>query len=101
MYSYATIRKIRIIEEKFGSDWKTTHPGLSIDAAYNQVVGDTRKNLFCKIDSSTKGLLDEMIGFHKIGMAEFVEALIEAEWSRHSSRLKETEQRIQTEFSGT
>lgn len=83
MYSYATERKIRILEQQLGSDWKNRIGDKSIDAAYNDVMGDTRKNLFCKIDADIKDKLDIMLKFNQVGMAEFVAELIKAAWSRH------------------
>jgi len=100
-YSYATQRKIRIIEERLGSDWADQRPGLSIDAIYNQIIGDDRKNLFCKISGSAKDNLDTMTQFHKTGMAEFIESLIHAEWMRFSDRAREVEQVMLREFSGS
>lgn len=80
--SYATIRKIKIIEKEFGSNWKSQHKGKSIDAVYNMIIGDTRKNLFCKIDPEIKQCLDEMVDYHDVKMAELVEKLIEEEYDR-------------------
>ena len=98
-YSYATERKIRIIKEKLGDDWKDQRPNQSIDAIYNSIVGDTRKNLFCKIEAESKAKLDEMTGAHKTGMAEFVEQMIEAEYSRFNARQNEGEKALLEEFS--
>jgi len=80
--SYATGRKLRIIEENIGEDWRNLHPGKSIDAVYNMITGDSRKNLFCKIDPDIKCKLDEMVDFHDTKMAELVEKLIEEEYDR-------------------
>ena len=99
-YSYATQRKIRIIEEKLGKDWRDQRPGKSIDAIYNELVGDTRKNLFCKIPEGAKDHLDEMTKAHKTGMAEFIEQLIEAEWARHTAQVERGERALLEEFSG-
>jgi hypothetical protein len=81
--SYATERKKRIIEEELGSDWKNQHPSKSIDAIYNIVTGDSRKNLFCKVSPAVKTKLDEMVDFHDINMAELVERLVLREYSRY------------------
>lgn len=99
-FSYATQRKIRIIEERIGSEWKSKYPGSSIDSVFNQIMGDDRKNLFCKIESITKDRLDEMTIFYKTGMAEFIEQLIMAEWQRYDSRRTDGEKRLLAEFSG-
>jgi hypothetical protein len=80
--SHATVRKLRIIEQKFGNDWKEQHNGKSIDAVYNVIIGDTRKNLFCKLDPEVKKCMDEMVDYHDIKMAELVEKLIEEEYDR-------------------
>lgn len=99
-YSYATQRKIRIIEEKLGENWKDQKPGMSIDAIYNEIQGDTRKNLFCKIDAGVKDRLDTMTKAHKTGMAEFIEQMIESEWARYQSRVHQGEKALLEEFSG-
>lgn len=82
--SYATRRKLRIIKEQLGADWQDQHPGESIDAVYNIVTGDKRKNLFCKIDPAVKGQLDEMVVHHDIKMAELVEKLVREEYDRYA-----------------
>lgn len=69
-YSYATERKIRIIEDKLGPNWKEQRVGQSIDAIYNDLVGDTRKNLFCKINASVKDRLDEIRGLEDMAPVE-------------------------------
>ena len=98
-YSYATERKIRIIEKELGADWKDQRPNQSIDAIYNSIVGDTRKNLFCKIQAESKAKLDEMTSAHKTGMAEFVEQMIDAEHARFQARRSEGEKALLAEFS--
>lgn len=82
MASYATERKIRIIKEKLGENWKDKLEGRSIDAAYNELVGDSRKNLFCKIDPSAKARLDEMVEEFDVKMAELVESMINEEYEK-------------------
>jgi len=82
--SYATKRKIRIIEKELGEDWKKQHPGKSIDAIYNIVMGDARKNLFCKVDPETKNQLDEMVEFHDMQMSSLVEKLVQEEYDRYT-----------------
>jgi hypothetical protein len=100
-YSYATLRKIRIIEERLGPEWALAHPNESIDSVYNTLMGDDRKNLFCKISKSSKDQLDEMTTFYKTGMADFIEALIRAEWDRHNQRTDELARRLIGDFNGT
>lgn len=80
--SYATARKIKVIEHKLGDNWKSQYYGKSIDAIYNMVIGDMRKNLFCKIDPEIKKCLDEMVDYHDMKMSELVEKLIEEEYDR-------------------
>ena len=99
-YSYATERKIRIIENQMGPDWKSRRPDKSIDAIYTEIVGDTRKNVFCKISAETKTRLDEMIDIHKVSMADFIEQIINSEWTRYSQTQKQNHQSLVEEFSG-
>jgi hypothetical protein len=82
--SYATRRKLRIIKEQLGADWQDQNPGKSIDAIYNVVMGDNRKNLFCKIDPTVKNQLDEMVDYHDIKMAALVEKLVREEYDRYA-----------------
>lgn len=87
--SYATARKIKILQERFGPEWRKQFPGRSVDSVYNEVMGDRRKNLFCKISPSTKSQLDEMVDTYDVRMSELVERLINAEYRKfEESRLK-------------
>ncbi len=95
--SYATARKIRILEEKVG-DWKKQYPGRSVDFVYNQVIGDTRKNLFCKINPATKQQLDEMVDSYDVRMSELVERLIEAEYERYTEENRQASEDLAAEF---
>lgn len=83
--SYATRRKKRIIEQQLGEDWQSQHPGKSIDAVYNIVTGDVRKNLFCKVSPERKAELDEMVDAYDMKMADMVEKLIEEAYSKYAS----------------
>ncbi len=77
MPSYATDRKIRILTERIGTDWKLQVGSKSIDAAYTELIGDKRKNLFCKVKPKTKEQLDEMVeGYEFKLMSEFLEQII-------------------------
>ena len=96
--SYATTRKIRILEEKVGSDWKKQYPGRSVDAVYNHIMGDDRKNLFCKINPIVKGQLDEMVDTYDVRMAELVERLIEAEYERFRQQNRKVSEDLASEF---
>jgi hypothetical protein len=75
--SYATLRKLRIIEEKHGPNWAEKFPGRSIDSVFIELTGDRRKNLFCKIRPDLKQKLDEMVEFKQVNMAEMIEQIIE------------------------
>jgi hypothetical protein len=81
--SYATRRKVRIIEKELGSDWEDQYPGKSIDAIYNIVTGDHRKNLFCKVSPEVKARLDEMVEYQDMKMSELVEKLVQEEYDRY------------------
>lgn len=96
--SYATARKIRIIKEKLGPDWETYTQGKRIDAAYNELVGDSRKNLFCKLRPETKAKLDEMVAENDTKMAEFIESLIEREFDRHTQAKTRNAQDLAASF---
>ena len=96
--SYATERKIRILEEKIGQDWKKQYPGKSVDAVYNEIMGDNRKNLFCKVNPVTKTKLDEMVDNYDMGMAELVEQLIEDEYSRFAEKSRKVSKNLASEF---
>lgn len=82
--SYATRRKIGIIEKELGADWQTQHAGKSIDAIYNIVMGDHRKNLFCKVDPETKTKLDEMVEYNDMQMSSLVERIVSEEYDRYT-----------------
>jgi hypothetical protein len=84
MASYPTLRKMRIIEEELGADWKKQHAGKSVDAIYNMVTGDVRKNLFCKISPEIKDKLDEMVEYHDVKMSSLVEKLVQEEYDKYT-----------------
>ena len=96
--SYATARKIRILEEKVGHDWRKRFPGRSVDSVYNQIMGDERKNLFCKINPEIKQQLDEMVDSYDVRMSELVERLIEAEYERFCETARKASQDLASEF---
>ena len=96
--SYATRRKKRIIEEQIGADWQDKHPGKSIDAVYNIVTGDTRKNLFCKVEPETKEKLDEMVEYHDVKMADLVEKLVREEYDRYVTERDGRVENIASQF---
>lgn len=86
MSSYATQRKIKIIEEKLGANWREHYPTESIDRVYNIVNGDTRKNLFCKVSPEVKAKLDEMVEDYEIDMAELVEQMIVSAYDNYTEQ---------------
>lgn len=98
--SYATERKIRIIRRQLGDDWKERNPNRSIDAIYNEVVGDIRKNLFCKIDPEIKIYLDEMVDNYDMKMGELVERLIRDEYDKYSKRKANFSDDLANQFGG-
>lgn len=81
-FSYATERKLSIIREKLGDNWQEQRSGKSIDAVYNELTGDSRRTLFCKINPEVKAHLDSMTKEHGIKIAEFLEQVIEKEYAR-------------------
>lgn len=97
--SPATARKIKIIEDHFGDDWKSL--GKSIDALYNEAVGDNRKNLFCKIEPETKERLDEMLDFYNVKLAMFMERLIEAEYKTYTNNKSAIKEAFVKQFTNT
>jgi hypothetical protein len=99
--SYATGRKVRIIVEKLGVNWQKTHPGMAVDAIYNEVVGDTRRTVFCKVESSIKDNLDEMVIFKDMKMAEFIEFLIDNEYQRFTAQKKRMMSEVAKDYSGS
>lgn len=98
--SYATERKKRIIANMLGPDWQAKNPNKSIDAIYNEVVGDIRKNLFCKIDPEIKIYLDEMVDNYDMKMGELVERLILDEYEKYSKRKATYSEDLASQFGG-
>ncbi len=97
-YSYATERKIRILTEKLGENWQEQCGGRSIDAVYNEVIGDNRKNLFCKVDPEVKRKVDELTEGYDIKMSELVERLIEKEYDLFKQRTENYSEDLANEF---
>lgn len=97
-YSYATERKIRVIRENHGDNWREKFPGRSIDSIYVELTGDDRKNLFCKVSPDTKEMLDEMLKAYGARMSLFVESLITTEYDRHKRREQEKHEQIRKSF---
>jgi hypothetical protein len=100
MASYATERKLRIICDKEGENWQQKYPGKSIDAVYNLVTGDRRKNLFSKVSPSVKAHLDEMSTYEGASMSEMLEKCIEDAYSRHLVQRSDLSRELTNQFSG-
>lgn len=99
-FSYATERKIKIIEEKIGSDWEEKFQGESIDSIYNRLMGDDRKNLFCKISPQAKNLMEEMLTEYEVTLGEFVERLILKEYKQYEIGKDQKIHCLKNEYSG-
>ncbi len=98
--SYATERKLKIIREQLGDDWQDKKPDQSIDAVYNELMGDIRKTLFCKIDPSVKAHLDEMTKDHGVKIAEFLEGIIEKQYAKHVAERERLSVTLARQYSG-
>jgi len=96
--SYATNRKIRILKEKLGDDWREQYPGKSIDFIYNAVIGDNRKNLFCKVSPDVKDQVDEMVEGYDIKMSELIEKLVNEEHERYKARANSYSKDLANQF---
>lgn len=100
MASYATERKKRILTEKLGENWREDYPGKSIDALYNMVVGDKRRNLFCKIDPEVKAMIDEMSDYYDVRMNELVEIVFREKYENFSDERDLFSENLASEFVG-
>jgi len=99
-YSHTTERKLRIINSTLGEGWELKNEGKSIDAVYNEISGDNRKNLFCKVSPDTKEKVDIMTSSYNIKMSNFIEQLIISEWNRYENQQKIREETLINNFSG-
>lgn len=97
-YSYATERKLRILKEKVGTDWQEQYGGRSIDSAYNEVIGDVRKNLFCKVDPDIKRKVDELVEGYDLKMSELIEILIVREYDAFTHRTEDYTEDLAEQF---
>lgn len=100
-FSYATNRKLKFIQEQLGENWEAQRPGKSIDAVYNELTGDSRKTLFCKIHPEVKAHLDAMTKEHGIRIAEFLEQIIEKEYARFREERKKIYESVAHQYSDT
>jgi len=86
MASYATNRKLRIITERCGYEWRDTYPDRSIDSVYNELVGDDRKTLFCKLSCDSKDKIDQMLSGYNVEVAALLEQWIDEKYKDFSKR---------------
>lgn len=80
-YSYATKRKINIINETLGDgyQWPNVPPqydGMSIDSLYSKLIGDERVNMFFKVSPTTKEQIDHLSKTMGMTKAELMEHLV-------------------------
>lgn len=91
MPSVSTQRKIKIIENHYQKSIdeirKDNHS--SIDEMYNTVVGDNRKNFFCKVSVETKDKIDMLLEAYQLKNSEFLEILVEKEYIQFQQKEKE------------
>ena len=100
-FSYATERKLKYIREQLGENWESQRPGKSIDSVYNELTGDSRKTLFCKIRPEIKAHLDAMTKEHNIRIAEFLEQVIEKEYARFQEERQKIYESVAHQYSDT
>lgn len=96
--SLTTQRKLEYLVEHFGENWQDEFDGKSVDRAYREAIGDTRKSLYCKIEDTTKKQLVELVSAHDTNISDFVEMLINTEWNKYQLRLKENAETLLREF---
>src|SRR5688572_16483151 len=82
------MRKIRIIEKNFGSNWRDQHPGMAIDAVYNLAIRDDRKPVFCKINKDRQLRLTEMLDAYGTTMGDFIGSMIDDYYDRFQNQQK-------------
>ena len=86
MASYTTDRKLRIISEHYGDNWKDEFPNRSIDSVYNEMMGDDRKTLFCKLSSDSKDKIDQMLNGYNVEVATLLEQWIDEKYKVYAVR---------------
>jgi len=96
--SLTTQRKLEYLTKHFGENWQNAFDGKSVDRAYREAIGDTRKSLYCKIEDKTKARLIELVAAHDTNMSDFVEMLITTEWNKYQQRLKENAETLLRAF---
>lgn len=92
-YSYATKRKINIINERLGDGYQwpnvpSEYEGMSIDSLYSHLIGDNRVNLFFKVDPKTKEYIDLMSKSSGMKKAEFIEFLINEHYKTYNNKIR-------------
>ena len=93
-------RKIRIIGNIFGSNWREQHPGMAIDAVYNLAIRDERKSVFCKINKDQKQKLMEMIAHYDITMGDFISMMIDIHFEQYTEQRLNIVSGIADDYSG-
>jgi len=86
MASYATNRKIKIIEERYGFNWQSRFEGRSIDSVYKEITGDDRETLFCKIDADKKQKLNQMVKKYDVDLGTLMEQWIDEHYKDFSEQ---------------
>ena len=97
--SIATQRKIDIIIEKLGNNWKDQYPNKSVNFVYNTLINDSRKNLYCKISSDSRKKLDTLLNEYDAKLTDFLETLITKEYYEYEKKKAEHTARLAKQFS--
>ena len=91
--SWAMSRKLKIIEEKFGTDWKEQFPGYSVNKVYNIACNDNRKCIYVRVSEDIKNMLTVLTDAYEINNDQLIENLIRNEYvSLQQSNLDEIEE---------
>lgn len=94
------LRKIRIIEKTFGSNWQIQYAGMAVDAVYNIAIQDDRKSVFCKIDKERKTKLTEMLDHYDTTMGDFIGMMIDHYYQNYLDRKGKIVEELAEDFSG-
>jgi hypothetical protein len=81
-------RKIRIITETFGPDWRDKFTGKAIDAIYNIAIHDDRKSVFFKTQPIRKDRLAEMVDYYDTTLGDFLGIMIDDYFDRYLEQRK-------------
>lgn len=99
MSSYTTDRKKMMLAESLGNDWEDQIGNKSIDKAYKELTGDTRKNIFCKVSPEAKAHLDVLKKSYKMDIGTLLENLINREFEMFTANEKKMLEKILSNFS--